>query len=303
MGTAAGDSAQPASMAATMLGSAMAGILGRVVCHPMDMAKANLQVHGQYRGAWHVITSTLHAEGVRGLYKGFGVIVLGSAPATCLYVTSYEESKKWLLQYPVMQTSPFLSSFTAGIFAEAFSCVFWVPIDVVKERMQVQRTHQAGAYKNTWHALQTIARTEGLRGMYKGKRYGATMWSFGPYSALFFVAYEQNKAAAQRLHATDNVPFASLLLCSVSASAAAAFLTNPLDLVKLRLQVERFQSAQSQAAPKYSNTLQGLQRILAEDGIRGLWKGAGARVAFQAPLTGITIAIYEKCKELVANFV
>ncbi|EQC27054.1 hypothetical protein SDRG_15168 [Saprolegnia diclina VS20] len=301
MGVMAGDEAQPASMAATMLGSAMAGILGRIVCHPMDMAKANLQAHSSYRNAWHVLTKTMKTEGVRGLYKGFGVVVLGSAPATCLYMTSYEESKKWLTQSPQFQDAPFLTTFSAGIFAEAFSCIFWVPIDVVKERMQVQTLHQANGYRNTLHALQTIARTEGLRGMYKG--YGATMWSFGPYSALFFVAYEQNKAWATRWHGSPDVPFSSLLLCSVSASAAAAFLTNPLDLVKLRLQVERFRATSSGAPSQYKNTFDGLGRILTQEGPKALWKGAGARVAFQAPLTGITIAIYEKCKDMCATFV
>ncbi|OQR97696.1 inorganic diphosphatase [Thraustotheca clavata] len=300
MGVPASD-AQNVSMAATMLGSAMAGILGRVVCHPMDMAKANLQVHGMYRNAWHVLTDTLKAEGIRGLYKGFGVIVLGSAPATCLYMTSYEESKKWLNSFPMMKNSTFLSSFTAGIVAEAFSCVFWVPIDVIKERMQVQRVNQANAYKNVWHAFQTISRTEGLRGMYKG--YGATMWSFGPYSALFFVSYEQNKALAEKFHKSKDVPFPSLLLCSVSASAAASFFTNPLDLVKLRLQVERFQIAQNNTTAQYNNTLQGLRRIIANEGVLALWKGAGARIAFQAPLTGITIALYEKCKTMCARIV
>ncbi|CAK4706630.1 unnamed protein product [Aphanomyces euteiches] len=160
-----------ASVAATMLGSAIAGILARVVCHPLDVAKANLQATGQtiFQNSSHVLRHTFQLEGMRGLYRGFGVILLGSAPATCMYLTSYEESKKLLETNDTFKQSLFLTSFTAGIMAEAVSCVIWVPIDVIKERMQVQsKSKGAFYYKNTIDAATTIVRTEGLRGMYRG---------------------------------------------------------------------------------------------------------------------------------------
>ncbi|KAF0722446.1 hypothetical protein Ae201684_018448 [Aphanomyces euteiches] len=288
-----------ASVAATMLGSAMAGILARVVCHPLDVAKANLQATGQtiFQNSSHVLRHTFQLEGMRGLYRGFGVILLGSAPATCMYLTSYEESKKLLETNDTFKQSLFLTSFTAGIMAEAVSCVLWVPIDVIKERMQVQsKSKGAFYYKNTIDAATTIVRTEGLRGMYRG--YGATLWSFGPFSAFFFLFYEKNKSMAETFHKTTDVPFASLLACSVTASAGAALVTNPLDLVKLRLQIDRMHST-----PRYINTFQGLQRIASEEGILALWRGVGARIAFQAPLTGLTIALFTKCKQLCATVV
>ena len=77
------------------------------------------------------------------------------------------------------------------------SCVVFVPVDVVKERLQVQRSsHVVGSlqatgtpYKGSLHALRTIFVEEGIRGVYKG--YGATLMSFGPFSALYFLFYEQ----------------------------------------------------------------------------------------------------------------
>ncbi|CAN0434764.1 unnamed protein product, partial [Scytosiphon promiscuus] len=100
------------------------------------------------------------------------------------------------------------------------SCVVYVPVDVVKERLQVQRSpsrnsaatgspsapnRAAGAasgvargvgegamlplYRGSADTLKTILRTEGLRGIYKG--YLATVASFGPFSALYFMFYEQ----------------------------------------------------------------------------------------------------------------
>lgn len=83
------------------------------------------------------------------------------------------------------------------------SCVVFVPVDVIKERLQVQvsaSTSSAGSklasyevalpvYKSSLDALMQICRQEGLLGIYKG--YGATLLSYGPFSALYFFLYEE----------------------------------------------------------------------------------------------------------------
>jgi hypothetical protein len=46
------------------------------------------------------------------------------------------------------------------------------------------------------HALRSIFREEGVRGVYRG--YGATLFSFGPFSALYFVFYEEVSARPLR---------------------------------------------------------------------------------------------------------
>ena len=43
-------------------------------------------------------------------------------------------------------------------------------------------------------AIRQVMRTEGTRGLYRA--YGATVMSFGPFSALYFLFYEKFKEAA-----------------------------------------------------------------------------------------------------------
>lgn len=62
----------------------------------------------------------------------------------------------------------------------------------MKERMQVQSMDSADpnkVYKNTLDGFRKILKNEGWRGLYKG--YGATLGSFGPFSALYFMFYEK----------------------------------------------------------------------------------------------------------------
>mmetsp|Transcript_102135 Transcript_102135/g.141122 ORF Transcript_102135/g.141122 Transcript_102135/m.141122 type:complete len:80 (+) Transcript_102135:540-779(+) len=78
--------------------------------------------------------------------------------------------------------------------------------------------------------------------------------SFGPFSAFYFVFYEQFKglvvnndaksylskihqeteADAERAH-TQDISFGKSMLCSMLAGSLASTMTNPLDLGKLRM--------------------------------------------------------------------
>lgn len=71
------------------------------------------------------------------------------------------------------------------------SCAAFIPVDVVKERLQVQanRPQRAYHYNGSWDALRSIIRQEGLRGIYKG--YWATLFSYGPFSAVYFWIFEE----------------------------------------------------------------------------------------------------------------
>ena len=332
-----------------LLASSSSSVLARFPCHPLDTCKARLQVQSstsRYTSLLDIMRQTFRAEGLRGLYRGFGVTVVGSAPATCLYLTSYDASKQ-VLSENFFTKNDFLAHFTAGMLAETFSCVLWVPIDVTKERLQIQegcvqqsqqhheRKSMTTNYRGSYDALRTIVRTEGLRGIYKG--YGATVASFGPFSAFYFMFYEQIKKTAMSTyygegkekrkkgkksgevdgvggedleemdHHQRDPPFWLHVLNSSTASMLASFVTNPLDLVKLRLQVQRSGGGQSAASKEeaavlihtwgtYTGMIDGLRQIVANEGMVGLFRGVGARMAFHGPSMAITIACYEKLR-------
>lgn len=50
----------------------------------------------------NIARDTVKAEGIRGLYRGFGINVIGSIPAAGLYFGSYEYFKKNFLQYEIL---------------------------------------------------------------------------------------------------------------------------------------------------------------------------------------------------------
>eukprot|EP01138_Halocafeteria_seosinensis_P015401 gb/GECG01015718.1/.p1 GENE.gb/GECG01015718.1/~~gb/GECG01015718.1/.p1 ORF type:complete len:166 (+),score=12.74 gb/GECG01015718.1/:1-498(+) len=92
------------------------------------------------------------------------------------------------------------------------------------------------------------------------------------------------------------------LNCSgASAGACASWLTNPLDLAKLRLQVQRSAKARGEegSAPfNYRHTAHALQEIATREGVRGLFRGSVARVLFHTPATAVTVSLVEQFKKV-----
>jgi hypothetical protein len=227
--------------------------------------------------------------------------------------------KERLHHSPLLSRSDFVVHFVSGMTAETVSCIIYVPVDVIKERMQVQQVKAAADeggvyYTSTWDAIKQISRTEGIRGIYRG--YAATLGSFGPFSALYFVFYEKTKFWARQYVSGSNenhsarslenveIPFPALVVCSGSAGAAAAWLTSPLDMAKLRLQVQRGKRMQSTATKtaenigqyQYRGVVDCLRWSYQQTGVRGLFKGAAARVFHVVPATTVTMTAYETCR-------
>lgn len=178
--------------------------------------------------------------------------------------------------------------------------------------MQVQQATNAPnpqlmQYRNSWDALVKIGRTEGVSGVYRG--YAATLASFGPFSALYFCFYERFKHWSLQHIQTNyptssppEIPFTYTILSSCSAGALASWLTSPLDMAKLRLQIQRGKVAShGQSQLTYRGMIDCLRQAYLAGGIHGLFRGAGARVLHFAPATTVTMTCYETFRSYFAR--
>jgi Mitochondrial carrier protein len=243
-----------------------------------------------YRGTYSAFIGTLQETGIRGLYRGLSVALVGGIPGSVLYFTGYETSKAYLTENNV---HPFLAYTMSGMMAEAVCCSFFVPVDVIKERLQVYqpsssstKSHHSVVYNGGLDALLKISKAEGIRGLYKG--YVATVLSFGPFSSIYFLGYELIK---KRFSTYENgrPNFLMSLSAAASAGAFAAYLTTPLDLIKLRMQI----SFTKQSTVYFKDIF---WQIYSNEGTNGLFKGAGARVMYYTPSSALSMAIFEHLK-------
>jgi hypothetical protein len=108
---------------------------------------------------------------------------------------------------------------------------------------------------------------------------------------------EQIRKSISEYKSSPGLSFPELVGACAAAGGAAALITAPLDLVKVRMQVERRSAGPSSGSPEYSSVIAGLRRVLAREGVLGLFRGGGSRVWFAVPNTAITMSLMESFKE------
>lgn len=94
------------------LSGAVAGFTSGVVTCPLDVIKTKLQAQGGfiaqgaehrhtriYKGLFGTASVIWREEGLRGLYRGLGPIVMGYLPTWAVWFTVYNKSKKLVGQY------------------------------------------------------------------------------------------------------------------------------------------------------------------------------------------------------------
>lgn len=152
----------------------------------------------------------------RGLYRGLGVACLFHAPALSIYLTTYDSSKLLLGRLIGQEWEETSAVFLAsGFVAEVVSGVFWTPMEVVKQRMQVTALQENTFSQTSWQLARQTIKTEGFYGLYRG--YGITLCVFVPYSMIYFTTYERMKVWRKDtlgLQSTKDLPFSSYLISS-----------------------------------------------------------------------------------------
>eukprot|EP00766_Chilomastix_caulleryi_P003187 gnl/Chilomastix_caulleri/424.p1 GENE.gnl/Chilomastix_caulleri/424~~gnl/Chilomastix_caulleri/424.p1 ORF type:complete len:290 (+),score=94.10 gnl/Chilomastix_caulleri/424:87-956(+) len=89
--------------------------------------------------------------------------------------------------------------------------------------------------------------------------------------------------------------FTQDMLCGGISGAIARTVTSPLDVVKIILQCQRGPN------PKYTGTFDAFSKILAEQGVKGFWKGNNLALMRIIPYSAVKFAAFEKYKPYFAD--
>ena len=86
--------------------------------------------------------------------------------------------------------------------------------------------------------------------------------------------------------------------CSLTAGAFGAFAGNPADLVLVRMQADSLLPPEQRR--NYKHVGDALKRIVAEEGITSLWKGAVPTIARACAANTFQLVSYDSCKDIVS---
>lgn len=283
------------SHAQHMAAGALAGMAEHMAMFPVDTVKTRMQSYVAVRdfGSASMVGATraiVRAEGPTALWRGVGAVALSAGPAHALYFATYEAVRAKLAP-----KDGGLHSGAAAIAGAAATVVgdgVMTPLDVVKQRMQLAKR---GTYAGVLSCLRRVYADQGLSAFFAG--YRATLLMNVPFTAVHFSGYEFAKKVIMDWRGSDSTHFSAASHCVAGgvAGGAAAAATNPLDVVKTRLQTQG-----EVGARRYKGLMDALQSIRVEEGLSGLMRGVRPRVVFHVPAAAVCWTTYEFSKHLMS---
>ncbi|XP_054940972.1 electrogenic aspartate/glutamate antiporter SLC25A13, mitochondrial isoform X3 [Physeter macrocephalus] len=182
--------------------------------------------------------------------------------------------------------------FGLGSVAGAVGATAVYPIDLVKTRMQNQRSTGSFVgelmYKNSLDCFKKVLRYEGFFGLYRGLL--PQLLGVAPEKAIKLTV---NDFVRDKFTRKDgSVPLAAEILAGGCAGASQVIFTNPLEIVKIRLQV----AGEITTGPRVSAL-----SVLRDLGFFGIYKGAKACFLRDIPFSAIYFPCYAHVKASLAN--
>ncbi|KAJ9157151.1 hypothetical protein NKR19_g3819 [Coniochaeta hoffmannii] len=268
------------------LAGAIGGFTSGVVTCPLDVIKTKLQAQGGfaavqkgrhvghhkvYEGLFGTARVIWREDGLRGMYRGLGPIIMGYLPTWAVWFTVYNKSKVWMAQH---HDNPFFISFWSSIIAGASSTIVTNPIWVIKTRLMSQTGHHSrhsysdfpkGSntptsrptlhspwhYESTLDAARKMYSSEGIKSFYSG----LTPALLGlTHVAVQFPAYEFLKTKFTGVgmggaatsssdddssHDSGTPQWVGVLSASILSKILASSATYPHEVIRTRLQTQR----------------------------------------------------------------
>ncbi|KAH7514411.1 mitochondrial carnitine/acylcarnitine carrier-like protein [Ziziphus jujuba] len=271
-----------------------------IVGHPFDTIKVKLQsqpvpLPGQppkYAGAIDAVKQTIAAEGPGGLYKGMGAPLATVAAFNAVLFTVRGQMETLLRTEPgapLTVNQQVVAGAGAGVAVSVLAC----PTELIKCRLQAQSALAdsgsaavAVKYGGPIDVAKKVLKSEGgTRGLFKGLV--PTMAREVPGNAAMFGVYEALKQFFAGGQDTSSLGRGSLIVAGGLAGASFWGSVYPTDVVKSVIQVDDYKN------PKYSGSIDAFRKILASEGVKGLYKGFGPAMARSVPANAACFLAYE----------
>lgn len=277
----------------TFVAGGTAGIIEILVMYPTDVMKTRAQLSTTAnKNMFVTMYEVVRTEGIGALYRGIASPILAEAPKRAVKFATNEKYKEMLAR-PDGSLPP-QRAFLAGAMAGATEVIVNCPFEVIKVRMQAKNS----PYKSTLDcAIQTL-KSEGIVGLYRGAEpqlWRNAAWN-GTYFGLIGTIRQKLPTPAD---ATHNQIMLYNFITGAIAGTAGSILNTPFDVVKSRMQNQKYLPGQPL---KYKWTFPALITVYREEGVRALYKGLGPRLVRLGPGGGIMLVAFDKIAELLKRF-
>ena len=246
-----------------------------------------------YNGIADCFTTTVKNEGPKGLWKGNFTNVLRYFPTQALNFSFKDYFKRKLGKDKNKDGyfSWFLGNLASGGASGALSLLFVYSLDYARTRLSNDlKNAKKGGEKQFNGILDVYKKTlasDGVAGLYRG--FVISCVGIIIYRGLYFGIFDSLKPlmpAEYRDHMMAN------FLLGYSVTVGAGLASYPIDTIRRRMMMT------SGAAVKYDGSIDCARKILADEGIKSFFKGAGANV-LRGIAGALVLTLYDRLQLIV----
>lgn len=180
-----------------------ASLFSQAVFVPIDVVSQKLMVqgysgHARYSGGLDVVRKVLQSDGIRGLYRGFGLSVMTYSPSSAVWWASYGSSQRvfWSLlghgeefqEAPPSNWTIMSVQAAGGIIAGATASCITTPLDTIKTRLQVMGHEKRTSVRKV---VKNLIAEDGWTGLHRGL--GPRFFSMSAWGTSMILTYEYLK--------------------------------------------------------------------------------------------------------------
>ncbi|XP_065866036.1 mitochondrial arginine transporter BAC2 [Euphorbia lathyris] len=193
--------------------------------------------------------------------------------------------------WPEFLASSWGREFVAGGFGGIAGIISGYPLDTLRIRQQ-QNSNSGSALT----ILRGVVGREGPAALYRGM--AAPLASVTFQNAMVFQIYAiLSRSFGSSFSPNDPPSYRGVAMAGVGTGALQSFMLTPVELVKIRLQLQD----QTQAKPHQTNCHRGpvslAKSIIRKEGLRGIYRGFSITILRDAPAHGFYFWTYEYMRE------
>ncbi|KAG9921292.1 ADP,ATP carrier protein, partial [Aureobasidium melanogenum] len=253
-----------------------------------EMLKAGRLSH-KYNGIADCFRRTTADEGIVSLWRGNTANVIRYFPTQALNF-AFRDTYKSMFSYKKERDGYakwMMGNLASGGAAGATSLAFVYSLDYARTRLANDAKSAKGSGERQFNGLVDVYRktlaSDGIAGLYRG--FMPSVAGIIVYRGLYFGMYDSLKPVLLTGSLEGNFLASFLLGWSVTTGAGIA--SYPLDTIRRRMMMT------SGEAVKYNGTLDAARKIVAAEGVKSLFKGAGANILRGVAGAGV-LSIYDQ---------
>jgi len=254
-----------------------------------EMIKAG-RLATPYKGIGECFSRVIREEGVVSLWRGNLANVIRYFPTQALNFAFRDQFKR---MFGYSQTKDgywkwFAGNLASGAAAGACSLTFVYSLDYARTRLANDaKSSKKGGGERQFNGLVDVYRktlkSDGIVGLYRG--FTISVVGIVVYRGLYFGVYDSVKPIVLKGNMQDSFIASFLLGWAITIGAGLA--SYPIDTVRRRMMMT------SGEAVKYKSSVHAFGEIVKKEGVKSLFKGAGANILRAIAGAGV-LAGYDK---------